>query len=243
MSFPLQNACAADVPIVGLAVLAGLRTRSEVTALMRGERVWVRWPAAADEVRTCLLPVPGVAVFVRHGEHWYRLGSRLPCAGLPTEAGVALAAVLTPAALDLEPGPTRPLAPVRLTLVRDRRPRPVRALSAPLTELGHWAETAPTASFAGLEAAVAGDLVVVRGEPSVARMALAGAVRFWGRTLLMPLGFQSEPALPDSALAGALGLRVGDAGLLTEQGLEVVPAECFGPLTRAGVRLGLRGRA
>jgi hypothetical protein len=233
----LHEACAADMPIAGLAVLAGLRTRSQVTVLARGDRVWVRWPAGEDEVATCLLPVPGAVLFLRRGACWYRVGSRLPTIGLPEETGMALAAALTPGVVDCHPKPTRQLQPVNVTLVRSSEPRPVTAVAADLTELARWAETAPSATFAGLEAAVADGQVVVRGGPNVVRVALAGATRFWGDTLLIPLGWRLEPALPEGDVAEAFGLQQGDSGLLTPDGIEVVAAECFGLLTRAGVRL------
>jgi hypothetical protein len=68
---------------------------------------------------------------------------------------------------------------------------------------------------------------------------LAAGERYWGRWLLLPLGWRAEPDLGEAALAEAVGLRQGEVGLLGASGLEVVDRRTFRPLTRAGVRLAM----
>ena len=60
--------------------------------------------------------------------------------------------------------------------------------------------------------------------------------------MLVAAGWRPEPALSENVLAEALGLG-DDFAVFTPEGVEVVPATAFGPLTRAGVRLAARGTA
>jgi hypothetical protein len=79
--------------------------------------------------------------------------------------------------------------------------------------------------------------VLVRG----ARLpALPGGERFWGETVLIPLGFAARPDLAEPLLREGLGLGEEELALLTPAGVEVIPHAVFRPLTRAGVRLALR---
>jgi hypothetical protein len=65
---------------------------------------------------------------------------------------------------------------------------------------------------------------------------LAGAIRFWGRTVFLPLGFRPEPNLPDSALRDALDLQADEIVFVREDRSEVVERSVFQPATRAGIR-------
>jgi MoxR-vWA-beta-propeller ternary system domain bpX2 len=74
-----------------------------------------------------------------------------------------------------------------------------------------------------------------------------GSIRYWGVQLLVPIGFEVRPTLPEATIIEALGtpgrelLRIipDDDG----EGLavEAIPLDAFRPLTRAGVRLALVG--
>jgi len=237
MRTDLAAVLSASVAVADLAALAGLRTRPAVTVAVRGERAWVRWPPGESDVLLGLLAAPGVELFTTRDGLWFRLGSRLPCFEVPAEEGVPLAAALTPAPLPRPAAAQAAPPPCPLRLVRDDRPRPASALRTSLAELARWAETATTQQLAALRATRAGDVVLLLGEPPPP---LPGAMRFWGRTLLTPLGLRPDPDLPEGALAEALGLGPGEIGLLTEDGLEVLPQSAFAPLGRAGVRLAFR---
>jgi hypothetical protein len=235
---PLADVCCARLPADGLAVLADLRTRPGVRVVERDGVVWVFWPPADADVTTRLLPVQGVELFTRRDGLWFRVGQHLPYEGVPDEEGRPLAEALTPAALALPAPPEPSPRPVRLTVVRDGQPRPATALLAPLADLARWADLATSHALSALEAAVCGDVVLVRGAPLPP---LAGGTRLWGRLVLVPLGWRPEPDLPEAALADALGLREGRLALLNQEGVEVLPAAALAPLTRAGLRLALQG--
>lgn len=59
---------------------------------------------------------------------------------------------------------------------------------------------------------------------------------------MTPLGFRPEPLLPEAMLASALALNPDEIALVHSEGMEVIPAEAFAPLSRAGVRLAQRGQ-
>jgi hypothetical protein len=71
---------------------------------------------------------------------------------------------------------------------------------------------------------------------------LSCGTRWWGRSILAPLGFRPEPDLDEDILGETLGLNDGDVVLLTEAGAERIPRAAFGPVSRAGVRLASRER-
>ncbi len=73
--------------------------------------------------------------------------------------------------------------------------------------------------------------------------AIAGAVRFWGRTVFLPLGFRCEPSLPESALRDALDLSSDEMVLLREDGVEIVNRGVFRPASRAALRRAWAGVA
>src|SRR5262249_42827987 len=94
MTPALQEVCCARLPAAGLAVLAELRCRADIEVVPEGASLWVRWPAGDDEVLRRVLPVPGVGLYVRRGNAWYRWGERLPCDAPPADAGRRLDACL-----------------------------------------------------------------------------------------------------------------------------------------------------
>jgi hypothetical protein len=67
--------------------------------------------------------------------------------------------------------------------------------------------------------------------------ALQESLRFWGRDVLIPLGYRAEPDLADRALRQAVGAAADDLVILDGEGAELIPCQAFGPLSRAGIRL------
>jgi hypothetical protein len=233
----LDEVCCVSLPPGVLPALAGLRSRAGVRAREVGGRVWVWWPAGDEAVLRRVLPLPGAEFFARRDGLWYRPGRRLPSSGVPAEASaLPLAAVLSPAPVTPQLAQARP-APVGLTVVRDGRPRPATALLCELSEMVRWADAATTRQLTALEAARCGGRVLLRG----GRLPAVAGERWWGRSVLVRLGFRPEPELPEAVLASALGLTEGSAALLRAGGVEVVPASAFGPTSRAAVRLAARG--
>jgi hypothetical protein len=244
MNAPLDDVCLASLPAAALPLLADLRVRPDVRVTFTEGRAWVRWEPGDGAVVQRVLAVRGADVFARRGGLWYRPGRSLPAFGIPADEGARpLLHVLSPAPVRAEEVTPQP-RPVRLGMVRDDWPRPAAALDCPLGELGRWADRATSRQLAALEAAIA-DPAQGPGGPRVlllgARLPpLADGVRYWGATVLVPLGFRPQPALPEGALREALGLGPGEWALLHEDGAEVMPRAAFRPVTRAGVRRALR---
>jgi hypothetical protein len=240
MTTPLDQVSCASVPGDALAVLAPLRCVPEVRVAVDGPRYWVFWPAGQEGVLECLLPAPGVTFYELRGASWYRPGSALPAFEVRDELTThPLDRVLTPAPLQAEPPGPDVRQSVRLRLVRDERPRRATAMRCDLAVLGRWAETATTAALTAVVAARCDEQVLLLGDRLPA---LAGGERFWGRTILVPLGHRLEPDLPDGLVQEALGIGGDDVLLFGSGEPEVVPRAAFQGLSRAAVRLAM-GRA
>ena len=244
----LDDATCARIPAEGLASLAGLRRSEGISVVLDGEAAWVYWEPGDDRVVRAALPVPGVEFFERRGESWHRVGRRLPC----FEGG--------PPALDREPSPlSRVLFPspfraempqpgdperMPLRLIRADRPRPTSAALGPLTELARWAESAPSAAIEGLRGAIRAGSVLVLGRDLPQ---WAGSTRYWGAKLLVPIGYEVRPNLPEASLIEALGDPTREVlRVVPDEGgdgfeVEAIPLDAFRPLTRAGIRLAAVG--
>jgi hypothetical protein len=72
---------------------------------------------------------------------------------------------------------------------------------------------------------------------------LATGERFWGESVLVPLGQRPEPDLPPLVLREALGIGSDELLLLTATAAEVIPLEVVQPLQRASLRLMLEETA
>jgi hypothetical protein len=240
MASPLDDVCCARLPAAALAHLGSLRVRTDVRVLAQSGELWLRWPAGDEDVLHRVLAVRGAEVFARRDGLWYRPGRGLPTFGVPDELPQTLLHLLAPEPVAPEAG-SPAVRPVRLTLARDDTARPAAALCCALADLDRWAEGATARRLAALEAAYcaspAGPRVLLRGERLPP---LPAGERFWGRTVLAPLGWRPEPALGEAALRAALDLQDEEIALLRAEGVEVVPRSAFRPLTRAGIRLALR---
>jgi hypothetical protein len=235
---PWKDVSAARLPAAHLAALAPVRADGTVRVHASGDVVWVVWPVGRASVVRCLLPVPGVVFFTRRGGDWFRFGSRLPASDTPPEGdGRPVASVLFPGQFEPIPPATPEAPPVVVRIVRGGSPEPVTALACSLTDLAKWADTATTAELAAVRASRSGGRAVLLGDKLPV---IPAAVRYWGRDLLVPVGFRPDPDLPPAALSAAVGAAPGELVLLDESGADVIPRAAFEPLTRAGVRLALR---
>jgi hypothetical protein len=234
---PLADTSCACLPATALAHLGALRACEHLSALREGERLWLFWPAGDIELARAILAVGGAALFLRRDSVWYRLGEHLPVFHVPdSRAARPLSSLLFPA--PVTPVPPGPAAwrPVSLELVRDGTPREASALRLTLAVLRNWADVATSHQLRNVQAACCGEDVILRGKLPV----LAGE-RFWGGRVLLPLGYRVEPDLAEGVLLSALGLQQGEVALWTAEGVEILAAEAFGPVTRAGVRLAGEG--
>jgi hypothetical protein len=247
----IEQANCASIPATALPTLASLRASPDVQVQILGDRVWLRWPGNAGEVLRLLLPVPGAAFFVWHQGHWYPQDSRLPTSAIPDLSDPSqLHRVLIPEPVQPTPPAIHSGRPVEVALRRCEEPRACTALWCRLAELTSWADTATSDDIAAVYAARSGEHVLLRGNrlPATPR-----GERFWGRDLLVPLGYQPVPDLPERDLCAALRVGDDDYALLrlasepeNEGGtavLELLPVDAFEPLTRAAVRLALQEHA
>lgn len=239
MDTPLDDVCCACLPAAALSRLAPLRAHAGIRGRLAGERVWLWWTAGDAAVVQRILALRGAEVFARRDGRWYRPGRRLPAFEVPVEDDARpLAHILMPAPVQAESGEPS-LVPLTVGLVRDDRPRPATALCCPLSDLTRWAEQATSMQLAALEAMYADDRMLLRG----CRLpALAIGERYWGREVLIPLGFRLQPELSEGVLREALRLQPHEIALLNDTGFEAIDARLFRPLMRASMRLAVRER-
>jgi hypothetical protein len=234
MTTPLRDVCLASLPRESLPALAPLRAVPGLTVALVGGRAWLRWQPD-DVVLRAVLPIAGVILYVQEEGRWYRHGHHLPAFEVPAGADYRpLCQVLTPAPLNPRPPARPPAKPIPLALQADAQPRPATALRCGWPELGRWADTVPTPRLESLRAARLDDRALLLGSRLPP---LATGERFWGESVLVPLGQRPDPDLPPPALREALGIGSDELLLLTSTGAEAIPVEVFQPLQRASLRL------
>lgn len=240
----LDQVTCARLPATALIWLAGLRRVEEISVLQDGDDAWVFWEQGDDQVVRALLPVSGVEFFEQRGDAWHLAGRRMPSFGVPPAGDrVPLSRAVTPEPFSVVFSATEDAPPSRLQLARDGRVRATTASACPLAELGRWADSAPSSAIEGLRGAIQGDLAVLLGRTLPP---WPGSTRYWGRRILVPIGFEPRPGLPEEALTEALGASSWEILRLIPEGdglvVEAIPLEAFRPLSRAGVRLALGSR-
>jgi hypothetical protein len=240
MTTHLADVCCARLAPAALGHLGGLRARPGVAVLSGPAGLWLFWPAGDEELAREVLALEGAELYLRRDGQWRRPGLHLPVFDVPDPSGARpLSAGLFPAPVQPLP-PGRPAwQPVRIALVRDDTPRPATALYTTLADLVRWADRATSRQIEGLRGACCRAQVLVVGcrLPPVAHAPGSPGVRFWGKRVLVPLGFRPDPALEEGVLREALRLGEDELALLLDDGVEVIPGDAFGPLTRAGIRL------
>jgi hypothetical protein len=231
----------ASLPASALGVLADLRCSPEILVALAGERAWVRWETGDPQVLSRLLPVSGVELYVNHEGQWYRQGHHLPAFHLPVHLPARpLHAVLTPAPVLPISAPRADHSPIRAQLVADDRPRLTSAMMCKLSILKEWADWATTQQLSCIRGARRGRRVLLLGR----RLPhLAGSERFWGGRLVLPLGYRLEPALPETELLQAWGVKENEFVLYHAEGALILSQSVFEPLTRAGIRVAHREEA
>ena len=236
-----------------LRALADLRGRSGIRVMIVGERAWVCWRADGEMTTEVLagriLPLEGVELFTERAGGWYRLGEHLPAFNVPFRSdddGVGLDRLLIPGKLSAQ----RPLGgfadSLRVGLAADDRHevRLATGMRCSLRAIAAWAEAATSVQLGRLQGAWRPSAAGEEGDVEAFVLGAPGtvphfpeSVRYWGRDLLVPLGFRAEPAIPVGAIRGAVGAGEGDLVVIDEQGIELIAQAHFQPLTRAGIRL------
>jgi hypothetical protein len=224
---------AARVPRAGLGALGRLRRSTALRVAEEADCAWVFWEAAMPSVVQALLPVPGVVFYRRTGERWHALGAALPEFAVPKPDGRAVDAVVLPGPLSAQPPPAFRGRRLPVRLVEARSSRPTTAIRCGLDVLCGWVDSATTFEISRLSGAVCDRSVWLRGEQLPP---LAGAERFWGNAVLIPLGLRAEPDWPEGPLRWAARVDDDEILVLTADGAEALPTAAFRPLTRAGIR-------
>jgi hypothetical protein len=233
----VQDITAATLPLAGLGALADLRCTPGIAVVISKDQAWVTWRGADDSVLERLLPLRGARFYRQDQGIWYRHDSRLPASGVPFEGEAkTLEKILAPESFTREMPDHPTLQPMGITLAVSEQRREVTAILCGLTKLAAWADKVPLNRIRGLEAARLGDRVLVRGAKLPA---MAGAERFWGDRVLLPLGSRLQPEVPASAMCDALGLTSNELLLWSEAGLEAIDCDCFRALSRASIKLAL----
>ncbi len=165
----------------------------------------------------------------------------------PDEEAISIDRVLFPSTFEaiapLEASPR----PSKLRLVRDTRQRPSTAALCSLADLGRWAHSAPSHEIESVRGAIQGDRALVLGR---SLPPWPDSTRYWGDRVLIPIGFEIRPTLPEETILEALGGSGREVFrfLTNDEGNDsavanAIPFDAFRPLTRAGIRLALRARS
>jgi hypothetical protein len=230
----LTNASLARIPADALSSIGGLRAYASVQVRVEDSQAWVHWDEAGFEVLRALLPVRGAQFFEKLDRRWHLCGHSLPAFDVPTDGFRPLASALTAGRVLPLRADNASFPRVVLALKRSAVQRPATALLCASVALAAWAELAPTVRIAALQAAQSGSAVLLTGQglPPI------DGERFWGESLLCPLGFAPDPDLPESALLQAIGASAGELALMRREAVDIIPRDAFRALTRASARLG-----
>lgn len=228
------DCCCARFPRTALPQVAGLRCTPGVEAWLTAEHVWLRWPASREEVLRQVWPISGVELFVEREGSFYRLGEHLPFFDTPDwSAAKPLQDLLFPAPFTPAQVPTLPVSPVMVELVPEDKSRATTAMQCKLTDLHQCLSSITIFRLEKWLAARCGNKVLARG-PDLPW--LPDAQRFWGKHVLVPLGYRLSPNVPEAVLRAALAAEEDHLLVFYPDHVERIPLEAFQPLTRAAVR-------
>ena len=223
-----------------------LRLAAGVEAAVVGESLWVRGPVPEGAAGGWPHRLPAAERFDLLADGVLRApGARVPCARLPAAAAWSL----LPAWLPVELPPPLPPAAVpdkpALRLVRGGTEEAPAALLLALDAWVEWAERAPAVRLGSLRFAArtavgpdgsAPAQALVLGQPlpplpGVQLVAKAG--------VLVPAGWQWQPAVDAAVARRLLGLRADELALWPEERapVAIIPAEAVVPASRSAARL------
>jgi MoxR-vWA-beta-propeller ternary system domain bpX2 len=233
----LLDVCCASLTPQCLGAVAGFRSAPGVQVALHGGLAWVRWEPHQDYILQALLPVRGVQLYVQRDGLWYRHGGHLPAFDLPEQADYRpLYRAVTPVPVKPVPPLLPNLRPMTLSVVPDTTAQPPTAVRCRVKDVVKWADKLASTRLSGIRASWFEGGVVLLGPRLPAPI---DGQRFWGETVLVPLGHRPEPNLCASAIREALAIAQGELLLLSTAGAEVISLSAFQPLTRASIRMGL----
>jgi hypothetical protein len=235
-----DEVAAASLPADALPLLAGLRGERALRVAMDCGALWLRFEVGNERVVRMIVPLHGARLFNCSDGVWRRFGESLPAFDFPQHLHFQpLYQVVFPAAVSTVPPDGTPMLPARLTLQPCMEARPTTAMICRLAALARWADTMPALRLERMRGVVRDGLILVVGDelPLVDT-----AERFWGRLVLVPLGWCSDPPLPEDALREAAGVPADELLVLRSDRAEAVPLAALTPLSRAALRLAVEGR-
>ncbi len=231
----VERAC---LPTSAMGRLAALRCGEGVEIALHERNLWLRWNAGNDEVAQRLFAIVGCRLFAERDGRWYDWGKSVPAFDVPDALRFRpLSQVIFPATIQPMPADRFGPEPVPLTLAADPAFRPTTAVLGSLDAVWSWAETMPACALVRYRAAVDGQRLFVLGKKLPW---IDGAARFWGRTVLAPLGFRPQPRLSETSLRTLAGVADSDLLVLRADGCDIIAQDHFTPLTHAALRLALR---
>ena len=250
-----QEICCASIPAKDLPVLADVRGLPGIRVSIFGDEAWICWDRESDSTRQVmiqrLLPLSGVAMYARRGGYWYRPNEFLPAFHVPVGdglGGMPLERVIFPKPMKVRFPRDNPPERIKLRLVRDGRGQPMAATAVccRIERLSEWAERETSLR---IESLMGSWFRSNTPDPKSAEVLLlgharslpisVGGVRFWGSSVLIPLGFRADPELSESALRQLVGAEPGEVVILDGQGFERIAISAFQPLSRASIRMAL----
>jgi hypothetical protein len=228
----VERAC---LPTSAMGRLAALRCAAGVEIALHDRHLWLRWNAGDDQVAQLLFAIVGCRLLAERDGRWYDWGRSVPAFDIPEGLRYRpLAQVIFPASIQPVAADSFLPEPMPLTLVPDSAYRPTLALLTSMSALMAWAEATPPCALIHYRAAVDGELLFVLGKKLPW---IDGADRFWGRTVLVPLGYRPEPQLSEAALRNLAGVADSDLLVLRPGGCDIIAQDHFAPLTHAALRL------
>jgi hypothetical protein len=225
----------ARLPASALGRLAALRCESGVEVALHDRDLWVQWRRGSELVPHTLLPVSGCQLYGRCGAGWYRWGTAIPAFDVPESLRFRpLWQVIFPA--QVAPILAKCFSPEldAFQLVDDSQFRPTTAIECPLEAFLKWAETVPSCALSKYRGVFKGGSLLAVGKdlPWV-----QSAERFWGRSVLAPIGFCPAPHLSEADLRRGLAVAETDLLILRHGRIETIEKNLFCYLTHAVLRL------
>jgi hypothetical protein len=231
----------AAIPTAAMARLAPLRDRSGLEIALSGKHLWLRWHESDDSISQAVFAIPGARLFTSKDGQWHEPDRSLPTFDMPESLSFRpIAAVIAPASLaSIASADFAPLA-MPLELVADATYRPTLALVCPLGDFASWARSVPPSGLRKLRAARCDGRLFVLGK---SLPWIDGGERFWGRSVLVPIGYRPRPDLGEESLRTLVGVADSDVLVVRPDGIELVPQDAIAPLSHASLRLAEREAA
>lgn len=232
MQATLKDASLACIPAQALASLVDLRNVADILVGRTDDEIWVRWQQGDARVALTLLAVSGARLFVETEAGNVLVGTRLSAAcAEPAAEMQPLCQVLTPAPFQVGP-PTFLASKASLELVRDTRPRAATALECSAAAFARWSAAASRARLGALQAACCRGRLLILGRNLPL---IVDGDRFWGESVLAPLGWRVKPELEEDLIRAVCGVVADEVLVIRESRFEAVPRAAFATPSKAAL--------